>query len=307
MKREAYGFLKYSLKRGISLIVVVVIAVYITILIANMGGYVDNIIKSEVRFRIGVQVNQNPAYKGLPPREKGKLIEKLYQQEIKRMGLDTPFILRSYKYLAQALTLDLGRALYLTSDTGSRSVKIINPNTGEAVTTDGISGEMLKHIHSEIMWVLDDKKYLCEACKVLHPERFNYVVNKNKSKFKSPEQVIEEAVKTCDICDIHGFMVEKPTVSRKSTVEFGWALGIPDVYRDIHLHARHSTQTQAIEEVLEPGEWGNHKCSTKGCDTDPNESRLLKINGKWYCEAHAPTAQMIYHRSMMPSYHRRLL
>jgi len=125
LRREAYGFLKYSLKRGISLIVVVVIAVYITILIANMGGYVDNIIKSEVRFRIGVQVNQNPAYKGLPPREKGKLIEKLYQQEIKRLGLDTPFIFRSYKYLAQALTLDLGRALYLTSDTGSRSVKMI--------------------------------------------------------------------------------------------------------------------------------------------------------------------------------------
>jgi len=135
-----------------------------------------------------------------------------------------------------------------------RSVKIIDPNTGEAVTTDGISGEMLKHIHSEFMWLLDDKKYLCEACKVLHPERFNYVVNKNKSKFKSPEQVIEEAVKTCDICDVHGFMVEKPTVSRKSTVEFGWALGIPEVYRDIHLHARHAPGEKGKRQETEEGE-----------------------------------------------------
>ena len=135
-----------------------------------------------------------------------------------------------------------------------RSIKIIDPNTGEAVTTDGISGEMLKHIHSEFMWLLDDKKYLCEACKVLHPERFNYVVNKNKSKFKLSEQVIEEAVKTCDICDIHGFMVEKPTVSRKSTVEFGWALGIPEVYRDIHLHARHAPGEKGKRQETEEGE-----------------------------------------------------
>ena len=105
--------------------VVVIIAIYLTILIANMGGYVDQIIKSEVRFNIGLQVNQNPAYQKLTPSEKRELIDKLCAQEIKRLGLDTPFILRSYKYLLQALTLDLGRALYLTSDTGSRSVRNI--------------------------------------------------------------------------------------------------------------------------------------------------------------------------------------
>lgn len=182
----------------------------------------------------------------------------------------------------------------------SRSVKIIDPNTGKAVTTDGISGEMLKHIHAEMMWRLDNKNNLCNACKIQHPERFNYVIktdSKVKSNVNRPEDAISQALNTCDICDIHGFMItEKVTVSRRATIEFGWALGIPEVYRDIHIHARHSTQTQAIEEELEPGKWGEHKCSVKGCDTDPNESRLLKINGKWYCEAHAPTAQMIYHR-----------
>ncbi|WP_297520781.1 DevR family CRISPR-associated autoregulator [Thermococcus sp.] len=181
-----------------------------------------------------------------------------------------------------------------------RSVKIIDPNTGKAVTTDGISGEMLKHIHAEMMWILDSKNNLCDACKIQHPERFNFVIKSDpnvKQKINRPEDAISEALNTCDICDVHGFMItEKVTVSRKSTVEFGWALGIPQVYRDIHLHARHSTQTQAIEEVLEPGKWGDNKCSVKGCKTDPNESKLLKINGKWYCEVHAPTSQMIYHR-----------
>lgn len=111
--------------RGVSLFAVVVLAVYIAILIANMGGYVDEIIKSEIRFQISVKVNQDPAYKLLPPAKKSKLIEELYQLEIKRLGLDIPFILRSHQYLLRALTLDLGRAIYLTSDTGSKLVKNI--------------------------------------------------------------------------------------------------------------------------------------------------------------------------------------
>ena len=124
--------------------------------------------------------------------------------------------------------------------TEPRSLRIIDPNTKKTVTTDGISGEMLKHIHTEIMWVLDEKKYLCDACKVLNPEKFNYTIKSKKVKVKNVEDAIEQALQSCDICDIHGFLLEKPTTSRKSTVEFGWALGIPEIYRDIHTHARHA-------------------------------------------------------------------
>jgi CRISPR-associated protein Cst2 len=51
-------------------------------------------------------------------------------------------------------------------------------------------------------------------------------------------------------------MVEKPTVSRKSTVEFGWALGIPEVYRDIHLHARHALGEKGKRQENEEGREG---------------------------------------------------
>lgn len=39
---------KHSLKRGFTLLVTVVIAVYLTIIVANMGGYVDEIVKGEL-------------------------------------------------------------------------------------------------------------------------------------------------------------------------------------------------------------------------------------------------------------------
>ena len=176
--------------------------------------------------------------------------------------------------------------------TEPRSVRIIDPNTKKAVSTDGISGEMLKHIHTEIMWELSDKNNLCNACKVLNPEKFNASQNKGNSG----EQAVKNALQSCDICDVHGFLITRPQVNRKSVIEFGWALGIPEVYRDIHTHARHSGAMRGIEDQLNPGEWGNERCQYKGCDTNPEDSPLYKIDGKWYCEAHAPISQMVYHR-----------
>lgn len=179
--------------------------------------------------------------------------------------------------------------------TEPRTIRIIDPKTKKAITTDGISGEMLKHIHTEIMWILENKNNLCDACKVLNPEKFNFTIKSKKITVRNVEDAMKKALETCDICDVQGFLLEKPTVSRKSTVEFGWVLGIPEVCRDIHLHARHSI-SEIVEEERNPGEWGENKCSEKGCETKPDESKLLKVKGKWYCEEHVPTRQMIYHR-----------
>ena len=107
--------------------------------------------------------------------------------------------------------------------------------TGEK--TDGISGEMLKHIHAEALWQLakDRKTPLCTACDKLSPMRAE--ANK-KLNGMSVEPALSEALQ-CSICDVHGFLVQKPTVNRKSTVEFGWAIALPNkFYRDIHVHTR---------------------------------------------------------------------
>ena len=173
----------------------------------------------------------------------------------------------------------------------------------DGTQTDGISGEMLKHMHAENMWKLEsDKTKFCPVCQKFRPERAGYVKG-------NIEEGIKEALR-CVMCDIHGFLVPRaPNPNRKSTVEFGWAVGIPDIQRSIHVHSRvalHEARL-AVEEQKYPGEWGEDKCSwerktEKGvvkCTTDPNESVLYKVKGKWYCEEHVPgaaTPQMIYHR-----------
>lgn len=116
---------KFIVKRAISVYIVVVISIYFTIILANMGGYVDEIIKTQLLEALTYQFKRNPEYQGLPPEELDRLIQDTYQLELKRRGLDQPFLVRSVYYLMDALTLNLGRALYLTSDTGSRQVRLI--------------------------------------------------------------------------------------------------------------------------------------------------------------------------------------
>ena len=42
-----------------------------------------------------------------------------------RAGLDQPFLIRSFRFLSDALTLNLGRAIYMNSDGGSKQVRLI--------------------------------------------------------------------------------------------------------------------------------------------------------------------------------------
>jgi len=133
------GLLKYILKRGIILFLTVTIAVYITILIANMGGYVDEIIKSDLYLSISQSIRQNPVYKTMNDTQIKALINATYTNELKRIGFDKPFIYRSFSYLINALALNLGRALFMSSNSGSRFVYMIIlerlPNTILLFTT----------------------------------------------------------------------------------------------------------------------------------------------------------------------------
>ena len=117
--------LKYSGVRLLSLFVTVVIGIYLTIMIANMGGYVDKMMKSEIQERITMQIAMNPAFKQMDPATKTQLTQEKIASEIERLNLDQPLMIRTVGFLKNALTLNLGRAQNMTSDSGSRSVKAI--------------------------------------------------------------------------------------------------------------------------------------------------------------------------------------
>lgn len=116
---------KYMGVRLILLAITIVIGVYLAILIANMGGYVDEIRKGVIKEQVGMEIRGNPAYDDLPAEKRQELMNEMVQQEIHRLGLDQPFIIRSFTFLEDALSLNLGRAEHMTSDSGSKQVRLI--------------------------------------------------------------------------------------------------------------------------------------------------------------------------------------
>jgi peptide/nickel transport system permease protein len=117
--------LKYTAVRSIALFVTVVIGVYLTILIANMGGYVDRIRMSQIQEGLGATLGMDPQFRQLPAAERQRLMNEMVALEAQRLGLDQPFVVRSLSFLNHALTLNLGRAERLTSDSGSGQVRSI--------------------------------------------------------------------------------------------------------------------------------------------------------------------------------------
>ena len=116
---------RYSLLRLVSMMFTVIIGVYLTILIANMGGYVDTIMRNEIRDTTTQAILANPNYRSLSTEAKNDLIMTKIANEEKRLGLDQPFAVRSVRYLKNALTLNLGRAINMKSDQGSKEVRLI--------------------------------------------------------------------------------------------------------------------------------------------------------------------------------------
>jgi len=56
---------------------------------------------------------------------KTQLTQEKIQSEIQRLNLDQPLVIRSFGFLKNALTLNLGRSLFISSNSGSRNVKTI--------------------------------------------------------------------------------------------------------------------------------------------------------------------------------------
>ncbi len=116
---------RYVVVRLLTLFATVVVGVYLTIMIANMGGYVDQIMRSQVRDTITQKIALNPAMQKLDPAVRKQLIEETITQEEERLGLNVPLAVRNARYLTNALTLNLGRAINMTSDAGSKQVRLI--------------------------------------------------------------------------------------------------------------------------------------------------------------------------------------
>ena len=116
---------KYTAVRLLTMIATVVTGLYITILIANMGGYVDTIRIAQIREDVNSKMASNPALRSLTIEQRTSMSQDQIQSRIHALGLDRPFAIRSFNFLKNAITLNLGRAFNMVSNSGANSVRTI--------------------------------------------------------------------------------------------------------------------------------------------------------------------------------------
>ncbi len=120
---------KFILRRLLAGIATVTVGVYLTVLIANMGGALDDIrratIQEGVANFIALQALEDPEIRAMSQEQRNEMIAEQIALQEKRFGLDQPFAIRSFRALGAAMTLNLGFADQMVSDSGSKMVRNI--------------------------------------------------------------------------------------------------------------------------------------------------------------------------------------
>ncbi|MEN9935148.1 MAG: hypothetical protein RLZZ387_1727 [Chloroflexota bacterium] len=122
----------------------------------------------------------------------------------------------------------------------TRMVDVVGADGG-LYNVNAISGDMLKHIQAEHFFHLarERKLPLCGGCRLFNPNRINAdqaFLARSKDQKWTDAQTLDELLRACAMDDVAGILITEGgrSIPRKSVVEFGWAVGIPDVTREGH-------------------------------------------------------------------------
>jgi CRISPR-associated protein Cst2 len=122
----------------------------------------------------------------------------------------------------------------------------------------------LKHIQAEHLYNIarnGDALPLCAACRVFDANRISADVDFiEQVADKSDAEAIDLMVQTCTLDDIEGNLLtgEGRSTPRKSVVEFGWVVGVPEVTTtDAYFHVKYARERGVEADVDEEARQAN--------------------------------------------------
>jgi CRISPR-associated protein Cst2 len=128
----------------------------------------------------------------------------------------------------------------------TRMVDIIGAD-GRMYNVNAISGDMLKHIQSQHFFELAREQGLplCEGCRELNANRINADAKWIGEMPKGDRDALRSLLQHCALDDIAGILITASgrSLPRKSVVEFGWVVGVPQlVTSDNYFHVKYAGQ-----------------------------------------------------------------
>lgn len=96
---------RYLLRRVITLLVTLAVGVYIAVVVANLGGYVDEIIRANIDEALN-GMGRGGVFRDLAPEDRERVYEEMHSQMEEAAGLSQPFLLRCVRWTYSALKFE---------------------------------------------------------------------------------------------------------------------------------------------------------------------------------------------------------
>jgi peptide/nickel transport system permease protein len=101
---------RYAIVRLLTLGVIIVVTVFLTILIVNLGGYLDTVVRANIDEAIGSMLLGGWLRDVTDDAQRMQIIDQTRAAMQEAAGLNDPFLLRCVRWLWRGLTLDWGQA-----------------------------------------------------------------------------------------------------------------------------------------------------------------------------------------------------
>lgn len=139
----------------------------------------------------------------------------------------------------------------------TRTVNVV-AGDGRLHTVNAVSGDMFKHIQTEHFYRRGRGEMpLCAACRHFDANRATADPEfMARVSDMTPAGVLDELLRTCALDDVAGNLITQGSrsIPRKSVVEFGWVVGVPDVtVTEQYFHVKYApdrreTQRESTED-----------------------------------------------------------
>lgn len=117
---------RYATVRLLTLSIMVIISVFLTTIVANMGGYVDEIVRADTTFALGMAMRNDEYARSLTPEERAQYLEERVEAVLNAQGMNQPFLLRTARWVTRALTLNWGESKMQRIQFAGRFTRAVN-------------------------------------------------------------------------------------------------------------------------------------------------------------------------------------
>jgi CRISPR-associated protein Cst2 len=152
--------------------------------------------------------------------------------------------------IAARITLDLHSLNNEGTEGNQQQTRMVHviDESGERRVVNAISGDMFKHILVEHLTGLlaAAGQPLSEHARRLHPDRIlPDQAFREYAKEHPNSEILQFMLRKCAITDLAGTLYAEKAVARKSCVEFGWVVGIPErTVTEQYFHVKYDPESR---------------------------------------------------------------